>query len=432
MVYIKREIEDKIISFLESDEILAITGARQVGKTTMVKKILENIKNKNIKQITFDDLNIKDLFVNSTEEFIEKYIKNTDILFIDEIHYIQDSGKILKYIYDKFKGKIKIIITSSSSVDIPINSIKYLVGRVIIFELYSFSFYEFLLVKDPSSAEMYKKGNFSENMWNLLKPLFEEYLLYGGYPKVVLEDSRELKEKILKSIIYTYALRDIKSITNLSDDFKINNLLKALSLQIGNVINYKEIGDISNLNYLDTKKLLNILDKTYICKEIYPFFKNKRTEITKRKKIYFFDSGIRNAIINIFSLNGVDVGFIKENFIFSELTRKDISVKYWRTDDGAEVDFIVEKGYNIYSIEVKNNLKSEKITKSYLNFIKKYAPIKGFLFTSYMKSIKKYINTNVRFLSFVNIYNFINEYNKENLTKGSTKNIKNNKKVLGD
>jgi hypothetical protein len=414
MTYIKREIEDKIFDFLESDEILAIMGARQVGKTTMVKKILENIKNKEIKQITFDDINIKNLFVNSTEEFIEKYIKNTDILFIDEIHYIKDSGKILKYIYDMFKGKIKIIITSSSSVDMSINSIKYLVGRVIIFELYSFSFYEFLLAKDPSSAEMYRKGDLSENMYALLKPLFEEYLLYGGYPKVVLEDSRELKEKILKSIIYTYALRDIKSITNLSDDFKINNLLKALALQIGNVINYKEIGDVSNLNYLDTKKLLNILDKTYICKEIHPFFKNKRTEITKSKKIYFFDNGIRNAIINIFSLNGVDIGFIKENFIFSELTRKDISVKYWRTDDGAEVDFVVEKGYNIYSIEVKNNLKSDKITKSYLNFIKKYSPLKGFLFTDYIEYTKKYINTDVKFLSFVNIYNFINEYNKEN------------------
>jgi uncharacterized protein len=410
MDYIKRDLEYKIIPFLESDEILAIMGARQVGKTTMVKNILKNIKNKEIKIITFDDINIKNLFVNNTDEFIEKFIKNTDILFIDEIHYIKDSGKILKYIYDKFKGKIKIIITSSSSVDMAINSLKYLVGRVITFELFSFSFHEFLLSKDPTSAKMYKNGNLSEDMYNLLKPLFEEYLLYGGYPKVVLEESRELKEKILKEIVYTYALRDVMSIVNLSDDFKTNNLLKALSLQIGNVINYKELADVSNLNYLYIKKLLNIFDKTYICKEINPFFKNKRTEITKSKKIYFYDNGIRNAVINLFSLNGIDIGFIKENFIFSELIKNDVLVKYWRTDDGAEVDFVIEKGYDVYCIEVKNNLKSIKLTKSYLNFVKKYSPLKGFLFTDYIKGSKKYAHTNIEFLSFINIYVFLNEY----------------------
>jgi len=406
--YIKREIEDNIISFLDHDEIIAIMGARQVGKTTMIEHILSDIKNKEIVKISFDNLEIKNLFANKTDEFIEKYINNKDILFIDEIHYVKDSGRILKYIYDKYKGKIKIIITASSSVDMAIESLKFLVGRVIIFELFPFSFYEFLLTKDENSAKMYTKGDLSIHTYNLLEPYLKEYLKYGGYPKVVLGESKELKEKILKNIAYTYALRDIKSLTKLTDDFKLNNLLKALSLQIGNVINYKELSNVSNLSYLELKKYMNLLDKTYICKEIVPFYRNKRTELTKSKKIYFIDLGLRNAIIDTFSVDGIDIGFIKEDFIFSELIKNSILPKYWRTDDGAEVDFVIEKGYDLYSIEIKNNLKIPNITRSYLNFIKKYNPKTGFLVTDYLSDKKKYVSTDIYFISFINLFILLN------------------------
>jgi len=408
--YIFRELEKKIIPFLEKEEIIAVLGARQVGKTTMIDHILNDSKKK-VTKISFDNINIKNLFVNNTDEFIELYIKKTEILFIDEIHYAKDSGKILKYIYDQYKGKIKIIITSSSSVDLSIQSLRYLVGRVNIFELYPFSFYEFLCAKDKNLSELYKKGELTQESLKLFNPYFNEFLLYGGYPKVVLENSRDVKEKLLKDIAYIYALRDINSIINLIDDFKLNNLLKALSLQTGNVINHKELSDNTNLNYLELKKLMNILDKTYICKEISPFFKNKRTELTKRKKIYFYDIGLRNAIINIFSLETSDIGFLKENFIFSELIKSEIVPKYWRTDDGAEVDFIIEKGHDIYTIEVKNNLKNPNITKSYLSFIKKYNPKKGFLFTDNLQDSKKYINTEILFLSFINFKQFFKNSN---------------------
>ncbi len=407
MTYIQRELEPKITSFLERDEIIAVMGARQVGKTTMIEQILNGLKQKTIKKITFNNPNIKSLFVNDTEEFIERYIKNTDILFIDEISYVKNSGKILKYIYDEYKKKIKIIITSSSSLDLSIQSLKYLVGRVVIFELFSFSFYEFLLSKDKHLAESYKKAKNSKEMCDLYKPHIKEYLLYGGYPAVVLEKNKSNKEKLLKNIVYIYALRDVVSLTKISEDFKLNNLLISLSLQIGNVINYKDLSDKSNLNYLDLKKTMNILNKTNICKEIQPFYKNKRTELTKKKKIYFYDIGLRNAIIDKFLVDDVDSGFIKENFVFTELIRSETSPKYWRTDDGAEVDFVIEKGYNLYSIEVKNNLTRPNISKSYVSFIKKYSPKKGFLITGYLSDTKKYVNTDITFLSFINFQEII-------------------------
>ena len=409
--YIPRDLEPILLKFMSSPEIIAVMGARQVGKTTMIEHILNNIKNKKIIKISFNNIDIKDLFVNNTDEFIKRYIKGVDILFIDEIHYAKDSGKILKYIYDFYKDKIKIIITSSSSIDISIQSLKYLVGRVNIFELYSFSFYEFLLAKDKKLADIYKIGDNVGAYFNLIKPYFTDYLLFGGYPRVVLEEDREVKIKLLKDIYYIYALRDIQTISNLADDFKLNKLLKALALQTGNIINYSELSTISNLEYPVLKKIMNLLNKTYICKEIHPFYKNKRTELVKSKKIYFYDIGLRNAIINTFSIEGSDIGFIKENFIFSELIKNSIAPKYWRTNSGAEVDFVIEKGLNIYPLEVKNNLKKLNITKSYLSFIEKYSPKDGFLFTDNLNDNKKYLKTNISFLSFFNLAVFLKKIN---------------------
>ncbi len=404
--YIPRDLEFTLLNFLSTPEIIAVMGARQVGKTTMIEHILSGISNKKIIQISFNNLNIKDLFVNNTDEFIKLYIQGTDILFIDEIHYAKDSGKILKYIYDLHKNKVKIIITSSSSIDLSIQSLKYLVGRVNIFELYSFSFYEFLLAKDKNLSILYKTTDNADVYFKLLKPYFEEFLLFGGYPRVVLEEKKDVKIKLLKDIYYTYALRDVQNISNLADDFKLNYLIKALSLQTGNIINYKELSTLSNLDYPVLKKIMNLLNKTYICKEIHPFYKNKRTELIKSKKIYFYDIGLRNAILDTFSLEGSDIGFIKENFIFSELIKKSIEPKYWRTNNGAEVDFIIEKGFSIYPLEVKNSLKQTNISRSYLSFIEKYNPKEGFLFTDNLNESKKYFNTNISFLSFLNFYVF--------------------------
>jgi uncharacterized protein len=405
--YIPRELESILLKFINSPEIIAVMGARQVGKTTMIENILSNIKDKNIVKISFNNIDIKDMFVNDTNEFIKNYVVGTDFLFIDEIHYAKNSGEKLKYIYDEYKNKIKIIITSSSSVDISIQSLRYLVGRVNIFELYTFSFYEFLLSKDIKLANVYKTGTYTDSYFNLIKSYFNEYLLFGGYPRVVLEKDIDIKKKLLQDIYYTYALRDIKNIINLSDDFKLNNLIKSLSLQIGNIINYKELSNLTTLDYLTLKKIINLLNKTYICKEINPYFKNKRTELVKSKKIYFYDIGLRNAIIDTFNVQSNDIGFIKENFIFSELIKNSIEPKYWRTNNGAEVDFIIEKGHNIYPLEVKNNLKQANISKSYLSFISKYAPLEGFLFTDNLNDNKKYVKTNISFLSFFNFRKFL-------------------------
>jgi uncharacterized protein len=400
MVYIKRDLEKDMSKFIKAPEILAIVGARQVGKTTLVGNILSNLTNNKVTKITLDDVEILNLFVNDIDSFIKLYLKNTDILFIDELHYAKDGGKILKYIFDTIKNK-KIIISGSSSIDLSIQSLKYLVGRVVNFELYAFSFLEFLRSKDNNLSEIYLSLDYKEPMLKKINKYFKEYLVYGGYPRIVLEKDLDNKKRLLLNIYNTYALREIKDIEDLKDDFKLHNLIKSLSLQIGNIIDYSELSNISGYHYKKLKEVLNILEKTYICKLISPYYTNKRTELVKSKMVYFYDLGLRNSIINDYSLNRSDLGAIKENFILSELLKNNINVKYWRTQGGAEVDFIIENGKEIIPIEVKSTIKNTNLTRSLISFIEKYSPKKAYVISDEFEGERKINKTKVTFVPFV-------------------------------
>lgn len=399
MTYIERTLEKELKKYISAPEILAIVGARQVGKTTLIKNILSNTKNKKIKRISLDDINISSQFVNDTDTFIKEYIDNTDILFIDELHYAKDSGRILKYIYDTTKKKI--IVSGSSSVEISIQSLRYLVGRVLSFDLYSFSFYEFLKSKDEQLSKIYLDSNYKEPTLKKINKYLEEYITYGGYPRVVLEKDVEKKQKILKEIYNTYALREIKEIEDIKDDYKLNDLIKALSLQIGNLIDYEELKNISKYHYSQLKNTINILEKTFVCKQLRPYYTNKRTELVKSKMIYFYDLGLRNAVINNFIKERRDLGAIKENFIVSELLRHGFDIKYWRTKSKAEVDIIIDKITEVIPVEVKSKIKNTNLTKSLISFIEKYNPKKAFVVSDDFEGERTFIKTKVVFLPFV-------------------------------
>jgi len=397
-MYINRLLEKEVIKYLERDEIIAIVGPRQAGKTTMIEYILSSIKNKNIKRISFDDVKDKQLFVNDIDSFIKKYIEGTDILFIDEIHYAKNSGKQLKYIFDKYKN-IKLIISGSSAVDISIQSLKYLVGRVLVFKLFPFSFEEFIRSKDEKLYDIYLDNKYKEDILKELNGYLKEYILFGGYPKINLTNNTDEKKFILNNLYNLYALKEVKDLLNLSDDFSIHNLLKALSLQTAEIVNYSEIGNLSNLKYHKIKRILNFFDKTFICKEVPPYFTNKRNEIVKSKKIFFYDLGLRNIIIDDFK---EDIsGHLYENAIFCELIKNNIEVKYWHTKVGAEVDFIIEKSGNLILIEVKGDLKQPKITRSMNSFIERYSPKEAYILTLNLdeKVIKD--NITINFIPYV-------------------------------
>ncbi len=317
------------------------------------------------------------MFETDIDTFCGIHVKGYELLFIDEVQYSKESGKKLKYIYDKYP--IKILITSSSSSELSLHSLKYLVGRIFIFTLYTFSFCEFLKAKSSSLLEIYNEAKYLPNAVPELNKHLHEFIQYGGYPRVVLADTTEEKQIILKNILNTYLLREIKEILGLKKEFELLNLMKALSFQIGSLINYNELSNITKMSYSQLKNNLNILEKTYISSLIRPFQSNKRLELVKNPKVYFFDLGFRNILIDDFSIERGDLGAMYENFIFSEFIKHDLTPKFWRTKSKAEVDFVLEINKEIIPIEIKATVSDKNITRSFRSFIEKYSPKRGFV-----------------------------------------------------
>ena len=378
---------------MESPEIIAIFGPRQVGKTTLLKHFYNKVSNPVF--LTFEDIETKILFEEDIKSFISLYIDPYDHIFIDEFQYAKTGGKNLKYIYDMTDKKI--FISGSSAMELSIHAVKYLAGRIFVFNLYSFSFGEFLRVKSEALYGLYTQADktISSVVSQRIYTHFDEYLLYGGYPRVVLADTTEEKREILKNLLNIYLLRDIKEIAKITDETKMYKLLKALSLQIGNVIVYNELSTLTGINAVQLREYLSVFEKAFLVKAITPFFTNKRLEIVKNPEMFFFDMGLRNVIINNFESldNRVDKGAMLENFVFRELVERD--VKYYRTKNGAEVDFIID---DEIPVEVKSQLSSMKISRSYHYFLEQYKPKKGYVLNFNQIGEEKFKNTTIVFL----------------------------------
>ncbi len=388
-MYIKRTLEGVIKKYISRKEIIAVIGTRQSGKTTLVKYILSGLKKAST--ISFDDITALNLFRNDINSFIELYVKGYNYIFIDEIQYAVNSGKQLKYIQDT--QKIKIFISGSSSTEISIQSIKYLVGRIFVFELYPFSFEEFLSFKNSKLYNIYIKKLFGVEVVRQIQGYINEYLIYGGYPRVVLSKDNDEKTIVLRNIYNTLLLHEVKNLISIGENDNLIRLIKALSLQIGNLVNYKELSIISGYNFPTLKKNMNILEALFICRRCLPFSKNPRKELVKNPKIYFVDLGLRNVIINNFSIERTDRGAMYENLIYTEFLKKGKTLNYWRTKSGAEVDF-VDDGE---PIEIKT---SPKIGKSLHSFIAKYSPKKAVVISETEKETLIVKNTKINFYSF--------------------------------
>ncbi|MEW6408241.1 MAG: ATP-binding protein [Patescibacteria group bacterium] len=398
-MYFKRNLEETFLKYLEAPEIIAIVGPRQSGKTTMIRHLLKDRENAAL--VSFDDQMILNMFEKNIEDFITAYVKGNQYLFIDEFQYAKNGGKILKYIYDT--QKIKIIISGSSTIDLTVQAVKYLVGRILVFPLYPFDFQEFLLVKDKNYLKLYKKYkekiksekvdiSIPQEIHKKFLQYYEEYLLFGGYPRVIIEENYETKKEILRNIYNTYFLREVKDILGLIDDYKLNNLIKGLALQIGNLVQYEELSRLSEFSFPSLKKYLNFLERTYICQFIKPFYKNKRIEIVKNPKVYFFDTGLRNVIVNDFrKLNErPDGGTLLENGLAMHFIKSGRKINFWRDKKKNEIDFVIplENGKSI-AIESKSYLKDALLPNIKI-FKKLYPEIKViFSYQDLDKKIKK-------------------------------------------
>lgn len=373
--YVSRELETKIKKYLPLPEILAIVGPRRSGKTTFLKHLAASLSD--CIYVTFENQVILDLFDLDIDTFAARYLLPGKHLIIDEFQHAKRGGKNLKYLFDLYPGK-KIIISGSSSPDLTIKALRFLTGRCLIFTLLPFNFREFISVKPTRPTE------------KELHHYFAEYVIFGGYPEVVLQKDPEIKRTLLQNIYSLFFSREVKDFTSLSDDYKLKKLLKALALSAGNLIEYRELGQLSGFDYLTLKRYLNFLEKTFIAFSIPPFFKNRRTELTKNPKIYFYDSGLRNSLIdNFLPLDSrTDKGFLIENFVAVNLKGMGNEPRFWRTKNKTEVDFVWEKEGRLNAAEVKARIE-ENIPASLANFIEKYKPNKAFVINNAGKVGKK-------------------------------------------
>ena len=381
-IYVKRNLEDKIEKLMDAPEIIAIFGARQVGKTTLMRKIFEKIVGRKI-FLDFEDPEMVGLFDEDIKAFSKLYVENYEFIFIDEFQHSQTGGKGLKYIYDTFKKKI--FISGSSSLELTVKLASALVGRIFTLELYPLSFEEFILFRTP---EMYymaisyleKQKEVPTHLHKQLLRELDEFLVYGGFPRVAIEKTLDLRKEILKNLYITYLIKDIKEFFRLSSEYSFQKLIKLLSLQVGSLVNYSELSRTAALSLNEVKRNISVLEETYIVRLSRPYFTNKRTEVVKNPKIYFIDNGLRNYIIQDFRepLIRPDIGQIVENFVASEIVKSGKELKFWRSKSKAEVDFVIESpGYPV-PVEVKSGI-AKSPGKSLISFVSKYGPQKAFV-----------------------------------------------------
>jgi predicted AAA+ superfamily ATPase len=414
-----RDILTNLNKWLNRREAYAIKGPRQSGKTTLLKLLQNELSGENVVFLNFEDPDVLEAFETNPKEYIKSYITSPEIHYflMDEYHYVKDCGKKLKLIYDTFENA-KFIVTGSSSLELCGAMAKFLVGRVFFFELFPFSFHEFLTTKNPRLANIYQEKN-SQIKEFLLKntipqmetrdifhneflPLLNEFLIFGGYPAVIKAQDLETKKIILKNIYDTYVSKDVIEFLKFSDPSKYRCIVRTLAALTGKLLNYNELGNMCQSYFKETKHTLSILQETYITQLIQPFHRNPITELKKNPKVYFYDLGLRNHILNNFSPveRRTDAGAIIENHSFLCLKNSfpDSDLNYWRTTAKAEVDFILNLDMEIIPIEAKyQTFKRPKISRSLRSFIKTYKPQKALIITRDYWQTEKIESTTIMF-----------------------------------
>lgn len=334
-----RTIENTIKDKINSGKAIVVVGARQVGKTTLLKRIL---KDKEYLFLDADDPSTRNLLQNPTTEQIRTFLGDYQYVFLDEAQRIPGIGLTLKIITDQF-NEVQLFVSGSSSFDLGNELNEPLTGRKWEYELF------------PISWEEY------ENKIGFIKAeqQIENRLLYGFYPEVINNQGNE--KEILKDLVNSYLFRDILAFSGIRRPEVLEKLIQALALQIGSEVNYNELSRAVGINKLTVQNYLELLEKGYIVFRLNSFSRNLRNEIKNNRKIFFYDNGIRNMVIGNFNSLELrtDKGALWENFLVSERMKqnkyKDTFARmyFWRTKHQHEIDFVEERDGKIYGYELK-------------------------------------------------------------------------------
>ena len=354
---VKRDSFDDLIKCLKKSEILILIGARQVGKTHLMIELEKFAKAKK-KKTKYFNLEIPEDSRYFNQDLVSLYkdiTKNTDFIFIDEFQYFENASSLFKAIFDDRKLKVKIIASGSSSLEMHKHLKESLAGRKIEKHIFPLSFSEFKQVKKT----------------------FETYLIYGGLPGLMHLKTNDQKIDLLDNLVATYILKDIKSLIKEENIPAFNRLIYILADTQAQIVSVSSLSRELMLSNKTAEHYLAILEQTFVLYPLYSFSQNLSNELKKSKKYFLFDNGIRNSIISDFSLLKArsDKGLLYESYVHNTLRMrapKNSEIRFWRTKDGSEIDFIYIKNRKPSIIEVKSKLKQMLIPKAFEHFLRSY------------------------------------------------------------
>lgn len=359
-MYIPQKQLENLKKLLSPNKAMVIYGPRRCGKTTMINRFLKETTEKYI-LVSGDDITAREYLGSQSLAKLKGFIGKSSLLVIDEAQRIKGIGQNLKLIVDHIKG-IKVIVTGSSSFDLAKDIGEPLTGRKYTLKLFPLAQLELNLIEQTI-----------ETAANL-----ENRLIYGSYPEVILSDDNSMKERYLKEIVSSYLYKDILELEGLRHPDKLIRLLQLLAFQIDKEVSFNELGGQLGMSKNTVERYLELLEKVFVVFRLNGFSRNLRKEIVKNSRFYFYDTGVRNALINNFNTLSMrdDIGMLWENYVIVERLKKQeytgsaANNYFWRTYDQKEIDFVEERGGKLYGYEIKWKAAKVKPPKTWLETYK--------------------------------------------------------------
>lgn len=364
MKNIKRDLKLILDSNIGKGKVLLLIGPRQVGKTTLLKQMIKSFSaEKKVQFWNCDESDIRQFLSDGNLAKLKSFIGNSDFIVIDEAQRVKDIGLTIKLIHDNF-ANVQLAVTGSSSLDLSNTINEPLTGRKFEYNLFPFSTNE--LVQNSTMLDEAKQ--------------LQNRLIYGFYPDVVNNPGDE--KEILTNIVNSYLYKDIFEFKEIRKSFVIEKLVQALALQIGSEVSFNELSNLLGIDTMTVQRYVDLLEKAYVIFHLRSYSRNVRNELKKSIKIYFYDNGVRNAIVSNFSPLDLrnDIGNLWENFLISERVKnnayhnKNAKYYFWRTTQKQEIDFIEEIDGKFFAYEFKYNPKKTH-AKCPLTFSNNYPEI---------------------------------------------------------
>lgn len=328
---------------VKSGKVVVIYGARRVGKTTLLKKFVESI-DEEVLFVNGDDMVVRQYLESQSTEKLRDFVGNHSLLLVDEAQYVRQIGLNLKIIVDNIPT-IRVIATGSSSFDLAKDIGEPLTGRKRVLKLLPLAQMEIAQIEKPHETKAH----------------LEARMIYGAYPEVVLMNSNTEREEYLRELLSSYLFKDILQLEGIRHADKLERLLQLLAFQIGKEVSLAELGRQLGMSKNTVERYLDLLEKVFVIYRRNGFSRNLRKEISKNHRYYFYDNGIRNALINNFNPLAIrdDIGALWENYVITErmkrqeYLRQSVNGYFWRTYDKKEIDLVEEQQGKLAGFEVK-------------------------------------------------------------------------------